>query len=253
MIAVERQQRIYEYVEQHRSAKVSELAELMSVTEETIRRDLDELTLQGRLQRRHGGAMAVDPVHYDLSFDDRKVLLVAEKQMIAQHALSYINEGDTLFLDASSTVLQLAKILPDMRLTVITNCYYLIQELAGKPKIRIVSSGGNLDVTSMSFLGPSAEKTLQNYFVDKLFISCRGLDLSRGASDAIELQSSLKSIMMHNAEEHYLLLDHTKFDKKSLAVFASVQQFDRIITDSAIKQSIRQSYRTHELPLEIAG
>ena len=242
MIAAERQQRILEYVERNRSAKVTELAKLVMVTEETIRRDLEKLENDSLLKRMHGGAMAIRQVPFDLSFAARETLLIEEKTAIANSAIKHVQENDTILLDASSTVLELAKKLPDMPMTVVTNSYHLIIELAGKREITVVSLGGSLDRNSMSFLGPSTENALENLYIDKLFLSCRCVDVDHGVSDAIELQAALKRIMMRQSRERYLLVDYTKFDKKSISVFGSIDDFDEIICDEKTDKNILDSF-----------
>ena len=252
MIAAERQQWIFEYIAQHRSAKVAQLARIVGVTEETIRRDLDELESNRKIKRYHGGAVALTAFPADETFIDRNIRCREEKVAIGKAAIENIEPQDTLFIDASTTTLQLARLLPDVPLTVITNSYHIIRELTTKSLIHIIQIGGILDRNSMSFIGPPAERSLKAYHVDKSFISCTGVDLERGAFNANEMQSSSKRIMIDHSNAAYLLADHTKFEKKSLSFFAGLDAFDAIITDTGVSESCIKVLQKKHIPIHIS-
>ncbi len=250
MIAAERQRRIVQHVIRKGSAKVLELSAMLNVTQETIRRDLEKLEADNKLQRSHGGAIAIEPRFHVTPFGEREVQYVEEKTLIAQRAMRLIVEGDTLLLDSGTTIAQLARILPDMPMTILTNSYHVILELAGKKAITVVAIGGMLDRPSMSYLGPSAEQILGNYFVDKAFFSCKGIDIHRGITEGNEHLSAFKRKMMEHSRMHYLLADHSKFNTKSLAVFAKVQDFDEIITDPSVDRKVVAAFENLGCPLQ---
>src|SRR5438045_5215952 len=119
MLAVERLREIEKRIKRDGSARVADLARELSVTEETIRRDLEKLEDDRKILRSHGGAVA--PANGEIPHTERESQQAAEKSAIAREAVKRVSEGDTLFIDASSTALELARILPDMPLTVLTN------------------------------------------------------------------------------------------------------------------------------------
>jgi len=253
MIAAERQRRIVQHVTRKGSAKVLELSAMLNVTQETIRRDLEKLEADNKLQRSHGGAIAIESRYHLTPFGEREVQYVEEKTLIAQKAIRHVFEGDTLLLDSGTTIAQLARMLPDMPITVLTNSYHVVLELATKKNISLVAIGGMLDRPTMSYLGPSAEQLLGNYFVDKAFFSCKGVDIQRGITEANEHLSAFKRRMMEHSRLHYLLADHSKFNTKSLAVFARVQDFDEIITDSSVDRKVVTTFENLGCPLQIGG
>jgi DeoR/GlpR family transcriptional regulator of sugar metabolism len=159
-------------------------------------------------------------------------------------------EGDTILLDSGTTIAQFARLLPDMPMTVLTNSYHVVMELAPKKNINVVAIGGTLDRTTMSYLGPSAEQSLGNYFVDKSFFSCRGIDIHRGVTDGNEHLSAFKRKMMEHSRLHYLLADHSKFNTKALAVYAKVQDFDEIITDPGVDRKVVTTFENLGCPLQ---
>lgn len=199
MLVAERHEKIVETVNKQGSVRVSELSQMFELTEETIRRDLEKLEREGKLMRTHGGAVAVQEGQSDVPYFKRETVNIAEKEKIAKIALNYVNEGDSLLLDASSTSWFLARQLPNIPLTVITNSVRVVMELGKKNNIHVICSGGNLSQTSLSFIGPLTIKSLENYHADKAFISCKALDKSWGISDANDMQAMVKKKNARNS------------------------------------------------------
>jgi len=241
MLAATRQAEISRLVEQFGSVRVADLAVQFGVTEETIRRDLDQLQSEGRLRRIHGGAVALRRgTGYEGSFAERAVRNLAAKQAIARQAVQLIQERDTLLLDASTTVLQVAKQLPDCELTVVTNSAQVIMELANRPHLTLVGLGGQVRPNSFSFVGPVAERTLQSYRVDRLFLSCKGLSLE-GIFESNEMEGHLKQLMMARANQVILLADSAKINQTAFMLMSDLRQIDVLITDSLAPSDFTQA------------
>jgi DeoR/GlpR family transcriptional regulator of sugar metabolism len=251
MLAVERLREIEKRIKRDGSARVADLARELAVTEETIRRDLEKLEHDRKLLRSHGGAVAMDGMQ-EVPHSEREQLQAAEKAAIARVAVSRVGEGDTLFIDASSTALELARILPDTRLTVLTNAIKVAVELAKKPHIRVICTGGALAPESLSFYGPSAQKMLDEFHVGKLFLSCKGIDFKRGVSEANELLAELKRCAVARSSWRCLLADHTKFGVNGFAVFAAMSDFNEVITDSEASESTIKALKQCGVAVSIA-
>ncbi len=176
--------------------------------------------------------MRIEKRAVDLPFQKRLKENRLAKQEIARKALEFIKEGDTILLDASSTVLALAEILPDIELTVITNSHDSVVPLLGKSKINVLSTGGKLDRFSLSYGGSMACATVRKLSVDKAFFSCNGLDLDRGASEVAEIHSEFKEAALQYCSERILLCDSSKLGVRSSRYFADFDVIDRVITDS---------------------
>ncbi len=234
MISAERHRQIVSIVDDNRSLSVTELAQRFEVTVQTIRRDLEQLELEGLLLRRHGGAVSVHSMHMESSFSDRQIALAEEKTRIAQAALLYIKPSDTILLDSSSTSWQLARVLPDMPLTVITHAVKIVLELINRRNIHVICTGGTLSPPSLSFVGPLSERFVKEYHADKLFLSCTGVDFVHGATVSNEWQATLNAAMMQNAKVRCLLVDHSKFHSRAMARFAGLGEFDLVITDKGV-------------------
>lgn len=237
MLVAERQQKILELVNDKKSVRVTDLSKVFSVTEETIRRDLEKLEIDQKLARSHGGAISISPSNsMEMSFAEREVKNIKEKREIAYKAVKQVVEGDEIILDASSTAWYMAKALPDIPLTVLTNSNRVVMELSAKKQITVISTGGTLVSKSMSFVGPLAESTFNTYHVSKAFISCNGLHMKHGISESDEMQARIKDKMIESAETVYVLLDHSKFGVKAFFRLTDINVADYIITNSKVDQ-----------------
>lgn len=231
MLVLERQKRILDKLERIGSVRVTELAQEFGVTEETIRRDLDKLEEEGALRRSHGGAVAAKERGKEVPYWFREITHEKEKATIAHYALELIQEGDRIVLDASTTAWHIAKRLRDMELTVVTNSIRVAVALSEHEKVRVISVGGILSPRSLSYIGPQAVENMSMYHVDKLFLSCAGVDLERGLSDLTDEQASMRRCMLKQADTRYLLTDRSKLGVKALARIAPLQAVDEIIID----------------------
>lgn len=242
MLVAERYELIVQLVNERGSIRVTELSELCSVTEETIRRDLDKLEQAGRLKRSHGGAVSVKEAQLEIPYFEREVTRAQEKMRIAEEAVKLIQPHDRILLDASTSAWYMAKIMPDIPITILTNAVKVATELSTKEKIEVISLGGRLSPRSLSFVGPIAEKTLESFHVNKLFFSCKGVHLERGISESGELQARLKQKMIEAADEVILLADSSKFGVKSFTQVASLSMVDRIISDQHLELDVRREF-----------
>ncbi|HEY1791156.1 MAG TPA: DeoR/GlpR family DNA-binding transcription regulator [Verrucomicrobiae bacterium] len=231
MLAAQRQQRILDMVLKSGAISTVRAARSLAISEETARRDFEMLEAEGLLSRRHGGAVRLNDSHRDLPLDSRESANIEEKQSLAKSALALIHAGDSLFFDASSTVFHLARLLPNMDLTVLTPALKVAIELARRPAIRVILSGGTVGHSSLSCQGDLAAASLERCQVKKAFFSCRGVDPNRGLSEANLEQADLKRTMMNLAEQTILLADHSKIGVKSSWFFAKLSDVDILIAD----------------------
>lgn len=231
MLVAERYEVIVKLVNHRGSIRVSELSELCQVTEETIRRDLSHLEIEERLRRSHGGAVSIKEQQSEVPFFEREVAHVEEKKRIAEEALKLIQPKDRILLDASTTAWYMSSMIPDIPLTVLTNSIKVAMELSNKEKIDVISTGGLLAQRSLSFVGPLAERSLEDYHVDKVFLSCKGVHIDRGISESNEMQARVKKKMIGMADQVILLVDSSKFGVQALTKVADIKQVHTLITD----------------------
>jgi DeoR/GlpR family transcriptional regulator of sugar metabolism len=222
-----------------KSVTVSELSKLFSVTEETVRRDLKELEDEGVLTRTYGGAFIQDGVQNDIDVNIRETLYVTNKQKIATKCAASIHHGDSIFLDASTTSLFIASKIRDKRVTVITNSLKVANTLAEAESVRLILTGGMLSPQSMSFLGRSTLSSMQSFFVDKAFISCRSVSMDHGITDSNEQQAEVRQLVIKRTNKAYLVVDYTKFNKTSFTSICDFDEIDAVVVDKRLDDTWR--------------
>lgn len=235
---VSRRRAIIEQIKEKGEVLINDLSKRFDVSDVTIRNDLEYLEKKNLVMRARGGAINVETkVGVDPSIMDKGKLHSSEKIAIGKKAVQLINEGDTIILDSGTTTAEIAKNLDEFKnLTVITNAVNIINILTGKPNITLIVPGGALRQNSMSLVGPVAEKSLKNFFVDKAFISTDGFDTRHGIFTPNIEEASLNAIMIEIAREVILVVDSSKFNKRSLVLFCGVDKIKSVITDDAIPE-----------------
>lgn len=227
MIPIARKNKIKELIIEKKSITVAELTELFQVTEETIRRDLKQLEDEDFLKRTYGGAYISDGVKHDVDVSIREHIHVEGKEKIARRCLTYINNGDSIFLDGSTTSLVLASMLMKKKLTVVTNSIKIVNTLVENPDIHVVIIGGTLKPSSLTNVGRNAEYNMSYYYFDSAFISCRAVDMRHGITDSNEQQAAIRKLAADHAKHVYLVADYTKFDQTA---FTKICEFDMVNT-----------------------
>jgi DeoR/GlpR family transcriptional regulator of sugar metabolism len=233
MLAVERRNQIEQIVTQNKSVLVMELAKQFDVTAETIRGDLEKLEKQGVLVRTYGGATLVDNSESELAITERDTINYEGKQRIGKCAADLIKDGETIFLDASTSAWHLARYIKNKRgLTVITNADKIVSELSLCDHIHVICTGGQLTARNMSFVGRTAEKTIrENYYANKFFFSCKGITLARGLVDSSEAEAEIKKAMLDCSESAIFLCDKNKIGKLGVPQISGLDRIDCFITD----------------------
>ena len=225
MLGIERRQLIMDKIQQEKKVYVSELSQLFSVTEETVRRDLEKLEGENFLRRSYGGAVLNEQkASEDLSFLKRSTINSEDKEYIARKARELISDGDTIMVDSSTTCLALLQQLKEHKnITIITNSIRLAYDFAAAP-FRIISTGGNLRPNSLALTGAATCSALERYCADIALISCKGLHQQFGVMESNEDESVVKQVMLKQAKKSLLLLDHS-------IKTCDLQDIDTLVTD----------------------
>lgn len=212
------------------SVRVGELASRMDVATETIRRDLEALESQGELRRTHGGAVSVKDK--DEPFFVRRTQNAKAKASIAKRALAQIEGHEVIAMDASTTTLALAHLLPDLPRTVVTNSLPIAAALATKQNITTVVSGGTIDHETLGLHGTAVDETFRKFACSIAFISCFGFDERRGPGEPTEARAMSKQAIIGGADRVVLLADKTKFKRRPAFFVCDPSEIDEIISDS---------------------
>lgn len=237
MLALERQKKILEILEREGSVMVSKLSAQLSVTDETVRRDLEKLEAKEMLRRTHGGALPLAGGSYEPSLEKRKNLNVESKKAIANKAVEFIASGDSIFLDASTTTFYMAQEIKKMKnVTVITNSLRVINELAGVESIKTIAIGGMVS-NNQSLIGATAEDYIKGrYFADKMFFSSRGIVENVGIMEGNDQEGNVKQNMLKNSRTHFYLCDKSKVGKVGHMKLATFDEIEYLVTDAKLSK-----------------
>ncbi len=251
MLTVKRWEEIVRILERDGSIDVNSLSELFGVTAKTIRQDLAELETKGLLERVHGGAVFKSNGSGIISILERKQHNLQEKARIAKQALKYIENGDTIILDGGSTTLELAKQLGELRLVVITNDLMIAGELLSRESVTLYLSGGKLRREGVyTLLGREAERIMNSYNANKLFLATSALDFEQGLTVLSEEEAEIKKAMINSAKEVVCLADYSKFHQIALVSFAPLKIVNRLITDSRITATDREYLKAQGIEVD---
>jgi DeoR/GlpR family transcriptional regulator of sugar metabolism len=214
--------------------RVEDLCRRLKVSPATVRRDLDQLERSGAIRRVHGGAVSVEGRLDEPVFADKTSLAAREKRRIAEAALTFIEPGDTIYLDGGSTVLELARLLRERtNLTVVTNSLYAAHELAG-PGPRLIVIGGELRRLSQTMVGPLTRLVLHELHLDKAFMGTIGFGLNEGLTTTDPSEAFTKKLVMDQARQVILLADSSKAGKVSFASAGGWDNVHTLITDKQL-------------------
>lgn len=242
MLPLERQQQLYQILAAKKSASVSFLCERLYASPATIRRDLTQMERQGLIRRTHGGA-ALAEKSGELSTYTRESQNIAAKKKIGELAACYIKDGDSLFLDPSSTVCHVVPYLAARRqLTVVTNGLHCAMALSAQTSCAVSLPAGHLISRSNSIVGSDATASLERYNADIALISCAGFSMEWGATDPAAEQARMKSQMFLRARTKILLLDSSKWGAFFCNCICGPEQLDLIITDQDPGEEYRRFF-----------
>ncbi|WP_225753049.1 DeoR/GlpR family DNA-binding transcription regulator [Actinotalea sp. Marseille-Q4924] len=232
MYATERQQQILELARRDGRVEVKDLAESFDVTTETVRRDLTLLERRGILRRTHGGAIPVERLGFEPAVADREGRMAGQKERIAKAALDEVPDGGAILLDAGTTTVRLAEMLPtDRELTVVTHALTVATVLATRPNVTLHLLGGTVRGRTLAAVGAWTEQALRDIYADVAFVGTNGLTVEHGLTTPDLAEAAVKRAIVHAARRVVVLADHTKFGRSDLAHVAPLADVDTVITD----------------------
>ena len=228
---IARRESILKTIQQQKSVSTEFLSRQFQVTEETIRKDLIDLHSKGYIIRTLGGAVIKED--YDPPFHQRSAANLTLKRAIVKQALTYISENDCIALDAGSTNVELAKLITaELKVVVLTNSLEIINILSSIDEIKVISTGGVLNSKFRSFGGRLVNICIDQYNIQKVFLSSNAVSLREGVMDSNDANVVIKRKLVESAKEKYLLVDHTKFTRIAHETVCPIDKINRIITDS---------------------
>ena len=228
----ERQKQILSLLARQGRLRVTEIVKQFSISEATARRDLELLALQGKVQRVHGGIISVEQAPPELPILERESEQTDEKMVIGRAVAALISERETVFLGSGTTVLEVARNLRNHKnLTVITNSLPVLNMLAGIKEIAIISLGGMLRDSELSFIGHVTEQALAEVRADKVIMGTRGVSLEHGLTNDYLEETLTDRAILKIGREVIIVADHTKVNRVSTALLAPLESMNTFVTD----------------------
>ena len=231
MNAIERKRYILDELQRNGSVVITDLAERIQVSSMTIRRDLNAMAEDGMVTLEHGGAVLNSGSLFECSISFKNEINVSEKQRIAAKCMEYINEGDSVFLDAGTTPNELAALLRGKRnISVLTHSLLVANTTATMRNIKLIMCPGEFRENSMAFLGPLTDDFIQHFQIDTLFLALEGIDLTDGLSVVDVQDGHTKKVLVEKAKRVICMADHSKFSGDGMARMVFWSQVDVLVT-----------------------
>ena len=254
LIPEQRREMIVRHLRKHQMLGVHQLTELLGCSHMTVRRDVAALEESGRVFAIPGGVriashLVIEPSHQTKFTTDQPL-----KRGIAAHVARLLKPGMTIYLDAGTTTACLIPHivgLPDM--TVITNDFHIALTLADSPQVAVVHTGGTLDHSNGSTIGPLAAATLRQLVVDIAFLSASSWDLERGVTTPSLAKVEVKLAAIGIASQRVLLATSAKYGTYGTYRVAGLDEFDLVATDDSMSEASIQRLRETGLDLAIAS
>jgi len=255
MLALERRNIIIERLNSDGKILVGSLSKEFNVSEETIRRDIEKLSLEGLAIKTYGGALSINKqIANDLPYNIRKSSNIEGKQKIAEKVAEMIKDGDRIMFDSSSTALFVVKQIKNKKnITVITNSIEILFELGDKTGWHIFSTGGSLREGAFSLSGGAAERMILDHHVDLAICSAKGIDINMGITDSNDRDAEIKRAIFKSASTKIVCLDHSKFNEISFSKVCGIESIDVLVTDKDPGESWKKRLADEGVTVEIYG
>ncbi|MEL6151367.1 MAG: substrate-binding domain-containing protein, partial [Chloroflexota bacterium] len=254
--AYERHQSILQLLDAAESVRVVDLATRLNVSESTIRTDLETLDAQGQLTRVRGGAVAIGATETPATSElMQKVSRNSrEKEWIARWAASMVEDGDTIMLDASSTVMHIARYLTNrQRLIVFTNGVHVAQMLAREVSNTVILLGGILRPNGNALTGEISEAVLRDYHIQRAFVSCWSFVPEIGFFESDIPEAQMKTLMLKATQERIALFDSSKIGSVGLTTFARLDDVDYVAVDTGVDATTIEQIRQTGTTVVVCG
>lgn len=234
MYADERKRYVLEALRRDGRVDATAIADALSVTGETVRKDLIQLERQGLLRRVHGGAVPVTSLSYEPAVETRTEFR-SEKTRIAKAALAHLPDRGSVLIDAGSTTAELVEIFPgDRELTVYTNTLPLALQLLTRPLLTVYTLGGRVRPTTFAEVDDWTARALAELNVDVAFLGANGISLGRGLTTPDQAEAAVKRRMLACAHRRVLLADHSKIGTVSGVQYGTLADVDLLLTDTGL-------------------
>lgn len=253
MLGEQRRQKILELLREEGSARVRALSKSFSVSEPTIRQDLEKLESEGFIVREHGGAFLKSVPRQVQTMSLEHLENMDKKRLIGLKAAEFVHHGETIILDAGSTTTEMVDSLAaKQNLKVLTNALNIVLRLGAVPSCTVFASGGQFKPPTLSLTGEKAADFFTDVFASKLFLATGGISFDAGLTYPGFNDLYVKKAMIKAAKEVFLVADSTKIGKVSFASLGGLDLIHTFITDSSISAEDKSRFEDIGVKVVIA-
>ena len=227
-----RREKLRAFIECNDAVTLAQITELLpDVSGMTIHRDLLFLQQQGYVQRIRGGARYIRSATLEPAFTAREIVNIAQKQAVAQKAVALLGDTASLFVDAGTTMMAFARLLPDEALHIVTTGPNIALSLSAKQNPLIELCGGTLNKANLTLSGGAALETIRHYNIDTAFLVASGYTDESGFTCGCEPEAQIKALVIQKARRSIMLIDTTKFGRLLPYTFAQLPELDALVTE----------------------
>lgn len=248
MNSIGRKQYLLKKLQIDGSISITDLAEELNVSSMTIRRDLKALSENGLVTLGHGGAVLNNGSLFEFNTAIKQEIKADEKLRIAQKCLEFVNEGDSIYLDAGTTVSKIAGLLSRQKnIIILTHSLLVANKTANFKNVKVIMCPGELRRDSMAYMGPLTDEFIKQFRIDTLFLGVEGIDLVNGVSVPDIVDGVTKKNLISNARKVVCVADSSKFNSSLFYRIAPLTEIDVIITDADLDEETLSQYLQHDI------
>ncbi len=248
MLKEERQQTILNEVDLHNRILLTDIAETLDVSIDTVRRDVKELDADQKLRKVHGGAISLG--FTTSSTRNTNIYALQEKTKIAQKALSLLTDGSVIFIDGGTTCLELARLIPlDLEFTCFTLSLPVAMELSSKPNVTVIFIGGEISKDAQISIGANTIHNLSEIKVDYSFIGTGYVDSKYGLTEFDWDIVQLKKAVIKAAKKTVLLCISEKLNSQHRYKTCDINSINTMITELEPEDKLLNLFRNHDIRL----
>jgi DeoR/GlpR family transcriptional regulator of sugar metabolism len=253
MLAADRHRHILELLEREGSTSNAQLADDLEVSLMTVRRDLSDLEHRGLVQRVHGGVQRLG--NADVIYSLRATRDLKAKRAIGLAAAALVRDDETIYLDAGTTTIEVARSLRRCKLRhikVVTHAVNIATELAGQPQFTVIQVGGEIYRQTYAATGPLALEAIRRFSFDRLFLAAQGFTLEGGVSNGNLTENEIKQTAMQTARWVALVADASKYGQTMFSRIAALERIHALVTDNRLGADVIKALKRLRLEVILA-
>lgn len=247
ILPLEREAKILAYLNEHGSLKVETLAQILSVSEMTVRRDLQRCDKKGLLRRCHGGAMPCNENEQEEHYENKKVAKQAQKRAIAECCASMVPEGATVFFDTGTTTYKIAELVHRTPGLTAVTADIAIADMLYKRGVRLLLVGGQVQQETGCMLGPFAEQMLRGLHADIAFMGAASISSRLEVMTPTVEKAFFKRLITERCAKSYLAADSTKFDRQAMYRINSLADYTGVVTDRVFSPEEQKIIKSRQM------